>query len=112
MTKYLILFNSSQSAKETMVKSTPEEMKAGMEAWMKWKDEVDKMAKFEWGLPLQSVGRVTPTGMTESSNQANGYCIIETDSKDAVMKLLQSHPHFKSPDSTIDVLEMIPMPGM
>jgi len=112
MTKYLILFNSSAGAKERMKNSTPEEMKVSMEEWMKWKDEVSKMAKFEWGLPLQPVSRVTPTGVTETSNEATGYCTIETDSKDAVMKLLQSHPHFKSPDATIDVLEMIPMPGM
>lgn len=112
MAKYLILFNSSVSARENMSNSTPEQMKAGMDAWMKWKDKVEHTVKFEWGLPLQAVGQVTPTGVTESSNQATGYCTIEANTKEELMKLLQSHPHFNSKDATIDVLEMIPMPGM
>src|SRR5579859_7080103 len=111
MAKYLILYNSKLSAKDLMSNSTPEEMKAGMDEWMKWKDEAVKTVKFEWGLPLQAVGRVTTSGVINSNNQASGHSIMEGE-KEAIMKLLQSHPHLKRPDSTIDVLEMIPMPGM
>src|SRR5260221_322387 len=101
MAKYLILFNSSMTAKETMQNASPEEMKVAMEEWMKWKDEVAKTVTFEWGLPLQAAGRVTTNGVIESSNQAGGYCMIEADTKDILMNLLQSHPHLKRPDATI-----------
>ena|SRR5258708_4916761 len=112
MAKYLILFNSGMSASETMASATPEQMKASMDEWMKWRDEAVKTVKFEWGMPLQAVGRVTKSGVVSSDTQASGYSIMEADSKDVIIELLKSHPQLKRPESSIDVLEMLPMPGM
>jgi hypothetical protein len=111
MSKYLILFNSSTTAQEQMAEATPEQMKASMGEWMVWQQEAVKSVGFEWGLPIQAVAQVAANEVTSSTNKASGYCIMEGN-KDAVTKLLQSHPHLKREDATIDLLEMIPMPSM
>lgn len=112
MAKYMILYNSEASASELMANASAEEMKASMNEWMQWRDEASKTAKFDFGMPLQVVGRVTPDGLGESNNLASGYSIIEGDSKEAVLGLLKTHPHLKRTGAWIDLLEMLPMPGM
>jgi len=95
-----------------MATTTPEQMKASMNEWIKWRDEASKTAKVDWGLPLQAVSRLTPSGVTDSDSDVSGYAIIEGDSKNTVVELLKNHPHLKRADASIDVLEMLPMPGM
>ena len=36
MKKFLVLYRSSTPARELMESSTPEQMQAGMDAWMNW----------------------------------------------------------------------------
>ncbi len=112
MAKYMVIYNSSASASELMANASPEEMQASMAEWIAWKTEADKVAAVEFGLPLQAVGQVSPVGVAASHNEASGYSVIEMDSRDAVMDLLKTHPHLKREGATIDVLEMMPMPGM
>lgn len=112
MAKYMLLWNSTATANELMANASSEEMKASMNEWIKWKDEADKTVKFDFGTPLQAVNRVTVDGVTDSDNQASGYSTVEGDSKEAILELLKSHPHLKRPDASIDVLEMLSMPGM
>jgi hypothetical protein len=110
MAKYLILFNAPLPASKFMAQSSPEQRQAGMDSWMAWKEEADKTVKFEFGMPIEAVSRITPEGTTESDNVASGYAIIEGD-REAVVKALETHPHLKRPDATIDLLEMLSMPG-
>src|SRR5258708_35262291 len=105
MPKYLVLFNSTVSARQQMQSSTPEQMKAGMDDWMAWKDKVSQTITFEWGLPLQAVAQVTTDGLMDGSNPASGYSILEGDSKEVILDLLKDHPHLKMPGATIDVLD-------
>lgn len=111
MPKYLVIFNSTLNASETMKQATPEEMQASMGEWMQWKEMAEKKVKFEWGLPIQAVARITPSGVETSDSQASGYCTLE-GSKEDVMSLLTTHPHLKREGATTDVLEMLSMPGM
>ncbi len=112
MAKYMLLWNSTESASELMAKASSEQMKASMDEWVKWKDEASKTVKFDFGTPLQSVNRVTSDGESKSTNQATGYSTVEGDSKEAILELLKKHPHLKRSGASIDVLEMLPMPGM
>ena len=111
MAKYMILFSSSISASDQMANSTPEQVQASMADWMKWHEEANKTCKVEWGLPLQAVSRISNDGISESDNHASGYATIEGD-KDAIVEMLKSHPHLHLPEASIDLLEMIHMPGM
>jgi hypothetical protein len=81
MAKFMVLYNASASARELMTNTTPEQMKASMDEWIKWRDEASKTAKVEFGMPLQAVSHVTPDGATDSDNPASGYSIIEGESK-------------------------------
>jgi hypothetical protein len=111
MAKYMVLYNSSMSASDTMANATPEEMQASMAEWIAWKEEAEKTVGFDFGMPLQAAGRVTTSGLQDSDSNVSGYSTMEGE-KDAVVELLKSHPHLKRPGATIDVLEYLPMPGM
>src|SRR5882724_4231147 len=112
MAKFMVLYNSNQTSSQRMAQSTPEEMKAGMAAWMDWKDKLDAGLKFDWGLPLEVVEHLTATGTSASDSHVSGYSTMEAESKDEVISALKSHPHLQQPDTSIDVLEMLAMPGM
>lgn len=112
MAKYLVLYNSSATASDLMANASPEEMQASMAEWMTWKDEASKSAKVDFGMPLQVVSRLTAAGPSNSDNPASGYSILEGDSKEAILESLKTHPHLKRLGATIDLLEMLPMPGM
>lgn len=111
MAKFLVLYNSSESASDRMAQATPEEMKAGMDSWIAWSEEAKKVSKFEFGMPLQAASRVTADGGGVSDSQVSGYSIMEGN-KDAIIESLKNHPHLKTPGSSIDLLEMLSMPGM
>lgn len=111
MAKYMILFNSSAKAGEVMASSNPEDMKASMQEWIAWRDEAVKTVKFDFGMPLQVEMRITTSGEEESNNPASGYAMIEGE-KEEIIRLLKTHPHLKMPGASIDLLEILPMPGM
>jgi hypothetical protein len=49
MPKYLILYRSATSAEDRMAAASAEEQKAGMDAWMQWKNKVEAAdVKFEF----------------------------------------------------------------
>lgn len=108
----MIFYNSEESASEVMSNAGPEQVKASMDEWLKWRDEVSKNFKVDFGLPLQVVKRVTAEGITEGDNPVSGYSIVEGESKEALLELLKTHPHLKRPGTSIDVFEMLPIPGM
>ncbi|MBX4190754.1 hypothetical protein KW794_01565 [Candidatus Saccharibacteria bacterium] len=103
MAKFMILYSSTMSARDTMANSTPEQMKASMKEWVKWQETAGKTFKMEWGLPLQPVGKISSTGVTDSDSHVSGYATAEGDSKDALIELLKTHPHLQRPESSIDV---------
>ena len=94
-----------------MKKSTPEQMKAGMDAWMKWMDK-NKQAITELGAPLGKTKRVTGGGTSATKNEITGYSIVQADSHDSAAKLFEGHPHLHMSGASIEVMEVMPIPGM
>jgi hypothetical protein len=110
MAKYMVLYRSSTPPSEQMSNMSPEQAQAGMEAWMTWAGKAGS-AIVDLGSPLQSVGSVGKGG--SSGQPIGGFSILEADSRDAVEKVLDGHPHFMSPgDTSIEILEFLPVPGM
>ncbi len=110
MKKFLVLYKASQAAFAQMMKASPEQQKAGMEAWMAWGKKA-QTAIVDMGAPLGKALRVTPAGAAPVSNDLGGYSILQAESKEALAETLKGHPHFMMPDSSIEVVELMPVPG-
>ncbi len=112
MKKFLVLYKAPLSAFEQMKKSTPEQQKAGMDAWMAWSKQA-AAAIVDMGAPLGKSLRVTKGGTAPpSTNDLGGYSILQAESKEALAETLKGHPHFMMQDGSIEVIEFMPMPGM
>lgn len=111
MKKFLVLYKAPTSAFEQMQKATPEQQKAGMDAWMAWSKKAASSI-VDMGAPLGKSLLVTKAGPAPASNQLGGFSIMQAESKEALAASLQGHPHFMMPDGSIEVIEYLPMPGM
>lgn len=111
MKKFMALYLAPISALEQMNKATPEQMKAGMDAWMAWAGK-HKTSITELGAPLGKTKRVTNKGASATKNEITGYSIVEAESHDAATKLFEGHPHLHMPGASIEVMELMPIPGM
>ena len=108
MTKYLVLYRAPTSAREQMANATPEQAKAGMDAWMAWAQRAgDSIVDF--GSPLGDEAHLSGG---PGSGHVGGFSILQADSMDAVKKTLDGHPHLHMPGASIDVMEFMSMPGM
>ena len=94
--------------KKMMETSSAEDRKKGMEEWGAWMKK--NMAIFaDMGGPTGKNMQITPSGMTQVSNDIGGYSIVQAESAEAVAKLLANNPHFHLPGSTIDLAEIVSM---
>jgi hypothetical protein len=111
MKKFLVLYKAPTSAFEQMMKATPEQQKAGMEAWMGWSKKAGNSI-VDMGAPLGKSMRVTPGGSSKVVNELGGYSVMQAESPEALAKSLEGHPHFMMPDGTIEIVEIMAVPGM
>ena len=111
MKKFLVLYRAPIDAFEKMMQASPEESKAGMDAWMAYANKA-KSSIVDLGAPLGKALKVTPGGATATRNDLGGYSIMQAESKEALAEVLKGHPHFMTPDGFIEVTEIMPIPGM
>jgi hypothetical protein len=107
---FLVLHQAPTSAMEQMAKASPKQAKAGMDAWMAWAKQAGS-AIVDLGKPLGNATAIAKGSVTRGASRIVGYSILQADSMEAVMKLLQAHPHLHPPGFGIEVLEAIPMPA-
>jgi hypothetical protein len=103
MPNYLILYRSTLPIGEQMA-GTPEEMKAGMDAWMAW-GAVTGSHLVDFGSPTMPTSDADPG----PAGWIGGYSLMQADNLGALDGLLADHPHKSM--GTIEVLELLPMPG-
>ena len=105
MPRYLVLYRSTMSVGEQMAAATPEAMKASMDEWMAWGAQAGE-ALVDFGSPTQPVsdGDPGPAGWV------GGYSFLQVDDLQTLNALLENHPH--QAVGTIEVLEVLPQPGM
>ena len=111
MKKFLVLYKAPSSSFEQMRKATPEQQKAGMNAWMSWSKKAASTI-VDMGGPLGKSLRVTPGGASPTSNDLGGYSVLQAESKEALAETLKDHPHFMTPEGSIELVELMPIPGM
>ena len=113
MKKFLVLYMAKTADFEKMMKNaTPDQQKKGMEAWMKWMGD-HKASLVDGGAPLGKSKRVNAKGASDTKNDVGGYSIVQAESAEAATKMFgRDHPHFQMPGAWIDVVEIMPVPGM
>jgi hypothetical protein len=113
MKKFLVLYKASAAEFQKAMSSTPEQQKAGMDAWMAWSQKA-KGQLLDMGGPLGKAVKVSSAGKVEASpNDLGGFSVMQAESKEALAKTLEGHPHFMmGPSSTIEVVEIMAIPGM
>jgi hypothetical protein len=107
MSKFLVLYRSSVPAHEQMAAATPEQVQAGMDAWLEWaKSAGDAIAGF--GAPLGAARQIGSGG-----DHVTGFSILQAGSAEAAAQLVDGHPHLHTPgESSIELLEFLELPGM
>jgi len=110
MKKFLVLYKASAAEFQKAMSSTPEQQKAGMDAWMAWGKKAESSI-VDMGAPLGKSLRVTPGGASPVVNDLGGYTIMQGESKEALADKMKGHPHFMMADSSIEIVELMPMPG-
>ena len=103
MPQYLILYRSTMPIGEQM-SGTPEEMQASMEAWMAWGGATGSHL-VEFGSPTMPTSDADPG----PAGWIGGYSILEAGDLAELEGLVAAHPH--KAFGTIEVLEILPMPG-
>ena len=113
MEKFMVVYMAWGADFEEMMKSsTPEQQKKGMEAWMKWMG-ANQASIVDGGAPLGKTKRVDSSGASNTKNEVGGYSIVQADSHDAAAKLFgKDHPHLQMPGAWIEIVEIMPLPGM
>lgn len=109
--KFLALYMAPTGVFEQMMAdSTPEQQKAGMDAWTDWmKAHQESIA--DMGAPVGATKRVTAGGVADVRNEVGGYSIIEADSHDAAAALFADSPHLHMmPEAFVDVSALLAMP--
>ena len=108
MKKYLVLYQAPQSAMEQMSKATPEQQKAGMDAWMGWAKKAGS-AVVDLGQPCGEGASVNKGAVGRQTTNVRGFSILQGESMGDITKLLTDHPHFMIEGGTIEVLETMPI---
>jgi hypothetical protein len=111
MKKFLVLYKAPAATFEQMMKNTtPAQQKAGMDAWMAWSKKAGGSI-VDMGAPLGKCVRVTPAGVSATTNDLGGYSIMQAESKEALGATMKEHPHFMMVDGSIEIVEIMPLPG-
>ena len=111
MKKFMVLYSANESAMEQMRKSTPEEHKKGMEKWYAWKDKCGE-SMVDLGAPLGNGKKVSDSGNSASEKNIVGYSVLQAESMEDALKLLEGHPHLGwNEGCDIEIYECMPMPG-
>lgn len=106
MSKFMILYRAQASAREQMENATPEQRRAGAEAWRAWASRVD-YAIADLGTPLAHTTHIGPGAA--STDGVAGYTILQAGSAEEVETILDGNPHMTMPGASVEVLEIIPI---
>ncbi len=91
---------------------TPEEGQKGMADWKAWAASLGA-ALTNPGTPVGLTQTLTKDGISSDRppNPLMGFSIVKADNMDAAIKLLEDCPHLHYFEGTLEVSEMMEMPG-
>lgn len=111
MRKYIVIYHAPISFGAYAERRAPEEMKAGMEAWMAWFQSCGEWL-VDMGGPLGGGLRVTSAGSSPSERNVVAYSVIQAENAEAAHALIKDHPHIGWADGCeIEIHECMTPPG-
>jgi hypothetical protein len=110
---FLVLYMIPSAVMDDWKRTSPENRKAAEEkmsgeihAWTKGRSKIF----VDPGAGLGKTKRITSSGALHARNDLAMYAIVEGESQDALARIFESHPHLQIPESSIEVMEMFPLP--
>ena len=115
MKKFLVLYLAPVRVVDEWKKSEPTKRKADEEKmqgeWKQWVGEHGKLFA-DMGAGVGKTKRVAAQGVTDTRNDVMLYAIVQAESHEAAAKSFSGHPHLQIPESSIEIMEIHPLPGM
>ncbi|WP_427015983.1 hypothetical protein ACQCSX_14470 [Pseudarthrobacter sp. P1] len=111
MTKFVVLYHAPQSAQAAMDNNDPAAAAEGMKLWTDWAARAGEHLA-DMGAPLGNGQEITTMGDNEAKSTVGGYSILEADSLNDAVSLMNGHPHLMLPGASIEVFEALAIPGM
>jgi hypothetical protein len=72
-----------------------------------------KTSIVEGGGPLGKTKRVDLNGASDTKNDVGGYSVVQAETHDGAAKIFgKDHPHLQMPGAWIEIIEIMPIPGM
>ena len=115
MKKFLVTYLAPASVVDDWKKTEPAKRKEAEEKmqgeWKKWMS--DHTAMFvDKGAGVGKTRRVNAQGVSDAKNDIMLYAIVEAESHEAAAKAFEGHPYLQIPQSSIEVMEIHPLPGI
>jgi len=110
MPKFILLYNGPATPQEEM---SEEQSKAAMAKWGEWMEKA-KSSIVDIGTPLANGASVVDDGSEGTPTEMSGYSIVQADNLEAAKALVDGHPFLsdKTGKFSIEIFEMLPVPGM
>jgi hypothetical protein len=110
MARFIVLYRAPQEVAERFATATPEQARAGVQLWT---DRFTRLgpALVDPGRPLGNAKTVTRDGAAAGPTEVIGMTILQADTMEDVLALVQDHHHLDWSDAcSITVLEEMPIP--
>ena len=119
MKDFMLVFRGTLENEEAFARKSPKEMEAEMAVWQVWMDGIAQQGRLVGGQPLFPHGKVlrgtsrkvTDGPYVEGKDVVGGYVLIKADSYDDAIKLSHGCPVFQSPDGSVEIREILPVPS-
>lgn len=112
MHRFIALYRAPQNVAERFAQATPEEAQQGLQLWIDWSARIGD-ALIDPGKPLGNAMDVTPSGVSRSSSDVIGMSILQAESMDDALRLVENHHHLHWAESCeITLLEEMPIPEL
>lgn len=115
MKSFLVTYLAPTSVIDDWKKTEPEKRRVAEEKmqgeWRTWMSDHAKVF-VDKGAGVGKTKRVTAQGTSDTRNEIMLYAIVEAESHEAAVRIFGGHPHLQIPQSSIEVMEIHPLPGM
>ena len=110
MENFVVIYYAPPSVREQAQNAAPEDMQASMQAWGEWAKGCGESLTYA-GSALMGGLRLTPSGSSPGQSDVIGYSVLQADSMEAAVALLDGHPHIGWGNGCeIEVYQAMPMP--